>query len=172
MNLYAYVNPLGWTALVLLTLTRMSPAADPPGQPVATYRTQADRAHRAIAGLSMGGAQTLNISSAKLDEYAYIGVFSSGIFGIAGGFGGTPPSKIWEEEQHGHTRSCGTQTRSQAGLVRLWERGFLVQTFNTTVSMLKSHHFDVADKENGGGHTWENGREYLQDFAPRLYQEK
>jgi len=42
------------------------------------YRVRADRAHRAIAGLSMGGQQTLNIAFLHLDQFAYIGVFSSG----------------------------------------------------------------------------------------------
>src|SRR5579871_3820065 len=42
------------------------------------YRTINDRGHRAIAGLSMGGSQTLNAAFTKLDKFAYIGVFSSG----------------------------------------------------------------------------------------------
>src|SRR5262249_50355495 len=45
----------------------------------ARYRIQADRAHRAIAGLSMGGAHTLYIGIPNLDKFAYIGVFSSGL---------------------------------------------------------------------------------------------
>jgi hypothetical protein len=40
------------------------------------YRVQSDRAHRAIAGLSMGGGQTLNIAIPHLKDFAYIGVFS------------------------------------------------------------------------------------------------
>src|SRR5580693_3871884 len=59
------------------------------------YRVLKDRQHRAIAGLSMGGAQTLNIAIPHADEFAYVGVYSSGIFGIAGGFGtpaGDPPA--------------------------------------------------------------------------------
>ncbi len=42
------------------------------------YRTLNDRDHRAIAGLSMGGMQTLNITMADPKKFAYIGVFSSG----------------------------------------------------------------------------------------------
>src|SRR5690242_11103033 len=45
------------------------------------YRTIPDRPHRAIAGLSMGGAQTLNIAFANLNWFSAIGVFSSGILG-------------------------------------------------------------------------------------------
>lgn len=42
----------------------------------ATYRTLADRDHRAMAGLSMGGMQTIQITLQHLDKFAYIGGFS------------------------------------------------------------------------------------------------
>jgi enterochelin esterase-like enzyme len=44
-----------------------------------TYRTKADAEHRAIAGLSRGGAQTLYAAFNNLDEFTYVGVFSGGI---------------------------------------------------------------------------------------------
>jgi enterochelin esterase-like enzyme len=43
----------------------------------ARYSVQADREHRALAGLSMGGGQTLNIGLAHLDTFAWIGAFSA-----------------------------------------------------------------------------------------------
>ncbi len=54
----------------------------------AHYRTVADRDHRAIAGLSMGGLQTLNIALDDSADFAYVGVFSSGWF----------PNSIKEEQ--------------------------------------------------------------------------
>jgi enterochelin esterase family protein len=42
------------------------------------YRVLTARANRAIAGLSMGGSQTLNVAFLHLEKFAYIGVFSSG----------------------------------------------------------------------------------------------
>ncbi|HVI48071.1 MAG TPA: alpha/beta hydrolase-fold protein [Chitinophaga sp.] len=41
------------------------------------YSTHSDREHRAIAGLSMGGGQSLNIGLHNLETFAYIGGFSS-----------------------------------------------------------------------------------------------
>jgi enterochelin esterase-like enzyme len=41
------------------------------------YSVRADREHRAIAGLSMGGGQSLNFGLARLDQFAWIGAFSS-----------------------------------------------------------------------------------------------
>ena len=43
----------------------------------ARYAVQADREHRALAGLSMGGGQTLNFGLAHLDRFAWIGAFSA-----------------------------------------------------------------------------------------------
>ena len=45
------------------------------------YRVLTDRPNRAIAGLSMGGNQTLNLAIPHQDKFAYVGVFSSGLFG-------------------------------------------------------------------------------------------
>ena len=44
----------------------------------ARYRTIADRDHRAIAGLSMGGGQTYYVAFNNIDKFAYVGTFSAG----------------------------------------------------------------------------------------------
>jgi enterochelin esterase-like enzyme len=44
----------------------------------ANYRTLSDQPHRAMAGLSMGGAQTRSITMANLDTFSHIGLFSGG----------------------------------------------------------------------------------------------
>ena len=70
------------------------------------YRVRTDRASRAIAGLSMGGGQTLNIAIPNLDKFAYIGVYSAGISGGGGGRGAAgssaapaaPYGEAWEKQ--------------------------------------------------------------------------
>jgi Putative esterase len=47
------------------------------------FRTLADQPHRALAGLSMGGAYTHGIALAHLDKFAYIGMFSGGSIGVS-----------------------------------------------------------------------------------------
>jgi len=136
------------------------------------YRVISDRAHRAIAGLSMGGAQTLNIAFAHLDDYGYIGVYSSGIFGIAGGFGGAPPNTQWEQKH----KTVLDNPDLKKGLRLVWfgigKEDFLLKTSQATVGMLKNHGFNVVSRETGGGHTWINWRDYLHEFAPLLFSEK
>jgi enterochelin esterase family protein len=134
------------------------------------YRVKTDRASRAIAGLSMGGAQTLNVAIRNLGDYAYVGVYSSGVFGITGGRGaGNNDSPSWEE-QH---REALDDPKLKEGLKLVWfatgKEDFLLDTTNATVDMLKKHGFDVTYKETDGGHTWTNWREYLHEFSQTLF---
>lgn len=126
--------------------------------------------HRAIAWLSMGGEQTLNIAFNNLSDFAHIGVFSSGVFGITGGFGGQPPSTEWEDAH----KQVLQDSAAKEGLRDVWfstgKDDFLVGTSRKTVEMLKSYDFEVTFVETDGGHTWLNWRDYLAEFAPKLFQ--
>lgn len=138
------------------------------------YRVKTDRASRAIAGLSMGGSQTLNIAIPHLDRFAYVGVFSSGIIGaFAPARGGGPPpdnGAAWVERN----RATLADANVKKGLKLFWLAtgvdDFLVGTTKSTVELLKKHGFDPVYAETPGGHTWINWRIYLSEFAPKLFQ--
>lgn len=128
-----------------------------------TYRVSGDRSRTAIAGLSMGGAHTLEIAFEALPEYGYIGVFSSGTIGEGEG-------AAWQDR---HADAL-TEASLRRGLELVWfatgSDDFLIETTERTVEMLRGHGFDVEYEESTGGHTWINWREYLSDFAPRLFR--
>ena len=135
------------------------------------YRIRTGREHTALAGLSMGGMQTLNIAFADLTEYGYLGVFSSGVFGITGNRGGGPqPGPSWTEQ---HAETLGN-AEARKGLRLFWfatgKDDFLVETSRATVAMPKERGFDVVYRETGGAHTWTVWREYLHEFAPQLFR--
>jgi enterochelin esterase-like enzyme len=138
----------------------------------AHYRVYTDKAHRAIAGLSMGGNQTLNAAIPHLDKFAYIGVYSSGLIGSyarAGAAAPAPTGPSWEEQ---HTAELDNAA-GKKGLKLVWfatgvDDG-LMPTTKGTVEMLKKHGFSPVMKESPGGHTWINWREYLNEFAPQLF---
>ena len=138
------------------------------------YRVYTDRKNRAIAGLSMGGAQTLNIGIPNLEKFAYLGVYSSGVFGIAGGGRGAnrnAPQGPSFEERHA---AILDNAKLKKGLKLFWfatgKDDFLVETSRKTVEMFQKHNFDVVYKETEGAHTWDKWREYLNEFAPKLFQ--
>ena len=140
------------------------------------YRVLADRSHRAIAGLSMGGSQTLNIGVPNLEKFAYIGVYSSGLLGGGRGRGAAPDAgpappfgEAWEKQNLAVLDSAA----AKKGLKVLWfatgvEDGLMPNT-KSTVELLKKHGFAPTLKESPGGHTWLNWRSYLIEFAPQLF---
>ena len=134
------------------------------------YRVLKDRKSRAMAGLSMGGMQTLNITMSDLGKYSYIGVFSSGVFRMGPGGPAQSSSPDWEQQ---HLSMLDNQDLKK-GLELLWfatgSEDFLIETTRSTVEMLKKHGFSPVYKETGGGHTWANWRDYLNEFAPQLFQ--
>jgi enterochelin esterase family protein len=135
------------------------------------YRVHGDRAHRAIAGLSMGGAQTLNVAFGNLGDYAHIGVFSSGVFSLKGkGKGPAPAGNPWAE-RHQKTLS---DAELRKGLRHVWfsigKEDFLLETSRNTVSMLREHGFTVEERITAGGHTWLNWRDYLAEFAGIVFE--
>jgi enterochelin esterase-like enzyme len=126
------------------------------------YRTIADRPHRAIAGLSMGGTQTLNLAFADLGRFSSVGIFSSGILV------GSVPN--WEQDH----LTVLDKPALKNGLKMIWFKTGSQDPFigNTkeTVEMLKRHGFLVTFEESSGGHSWVNWRNYLHEFAPLLFR--
>ncbi|MBK9137853.1 MAG: esterase [Verrucomicrobia bacterium] len=135
------------------------------------YRVHTDRTQRALAGLSMGGGHTLNIGIPHLHKFAYLGVFSSGVFGIVPRPGAPAPQGPGFEERH---QAILDDAKLKEGLKLFWfatgKDDFLVETTRATVEMFKRHKFDVVYRETDGAHTWDKWREYLHEFAPQLFR--
>jgi enterochelin esterase-like enzyme len=118
----------------------------------------------------MGGAQTLEVGFAHLDQFAYVGVYSSGIFGINGGVGASTAEPSWEERHQATLDDAGLKKDLKLVWFATGKDDFLLKTSEATVEMLKKHGFDVHYKQSAGGHTWLNWRDYLREFAPQLFQ--
>ena len=136
------------------------------------YRVLTDRQSRAIAGLSMGGNQTLNIAIPHLEKFAYVGVFSSGIISGRGAAPAenTPFGEVWEKQN----LAALDNAANKKGLNLLWfstgKDDGLITTTRNTVELLKKHGFKPVFIESQGAHTWLNWRDYLAAFAPQLFQ--
>ena len=143
------------------------------------YRVLTTRPNRAIAGLSMGGYQTLNIAIPHLDEFAYIGVFSSGVFsnlgrGARGGGAATAPEAPFGQAWEKANLAALDAAAPKKGLRLFWfstgKDDGLIETSKNTVALLKKHGFNAEFHESEGAHTWLNWRDYLTEFAPQLFQ--
>jgi enterochelin esterase-like enzyme len=126
------------------------------------YRALTDRPHRAIAGLSMGGAQTIAIAVAEPKEFAYVGVYSSGVI-----FSKTTD---WEKQNEASLNDA----EAKKGLKLLWfatgSEDFLLQRTRETVDAFKKHGYNPVFRETSGGPTWINWQQYLNEFTPQLFK--
>jgi enterochelin esterase family protein len=146
------------------------------------YRVLTDRANTAIAGLSMGGNHALQVAFPRLDRFAYIGVYSSGLLGGFPGLTGrggrgaapaAPPAMAAADWETANAKMLDNPALKK-GLKLLWfatgKEDGLITTTQATVDMLKTHGFTPVFKESPGGHTWINWRNYLNEFVPQLFQ--
>ncbi|HEV2274793.1 MAG TPA: alpha/beta hydrolase-fold protein [Acidobacteriaceae bacterium] len=121
-----------------------------------TYKIARDRNDRAIAGLSMGGLESLTIGLNHSDEFAWIGGFSAAVQKLDFATQLTPPNPKTEDLRLLWI-ACGTED----GLIRP-NRNF--------VAWLKSKDMPVTAIETPGLHTWLVWRDNISHFAPLLFQ--
>jgi len=119
------------------------------------YSVQADREHRALAGLSMGGGQSLNFGLAHLDTFAWIGGFSSAP-------NTKPPAQLVPDPAAAKQKlrllylSCGNQD----GLIRI-SQGLH--------AYLKEHDVSHVWNVDSYGHDATHWRNNLYHFVQRIF---
>lgn len=122
----------------------------------ARYSVKADREHRALAGLSMGGGQALNFGLAHLDRFAWVGGFSSAP-------NTRPPAQLVPDPAAATRQlkflflSCG----SKDGLIDISQR---------LHAYLKEHNVSHIWHVDGHGHDAPAWRAALYHFAQRLFR--
>jgi enterochelin esterase family protein len=133
------------------------------------FRVLPDADHRAIAGLSMGGEQVLNVLVNKPGQFGFGGVFSAGIFALVPDSGG-PADHSWEERY----KLVLEGDDLKGALKFLWfgtgRDDPLREVSRATVAMLRSRGLSVSYEEGRGEHTWLVWRKYLVEFLPRIFR--
>jgi para-nitrobenzyl esterase len=123
----------------------------------ANYRVLTDREHRAIAGLSMGGGQSMSIGLSHLELFSYVGSFSGAIRN-GGDIDKLEPADLNRK------------------LKVLWigcgKADSLFAANQNVDNSLKSRQIHHTFRISEGGHTWTNWRLYLYEFAPLLFTDK
>ena len=127
----------------------------------ANFRTLNAPASRAMAGLSMGGAHTLRFGLTNPERFGYVGVFSMGLMDTA--------QVASYEKQNAQALARGAKA-FRLVYYAMGKDDFLYRTVAPTRSLLDKYGVKHVYNESGGGHTWVNWREYLADFAPRLFR--
>ncbi len=127
------------------------------------YRVKADKADRAIAGLSMGGFHSLHISRYYPNMFDYVGLFSAAIM---------PDPKVQSKVYDNFDETLKTQIKN--GLKLYWigigNKDFLYNLDKDYRAKLDSLGMKYTYVESKGGHVWTNWRDYLTEFAPQLFK--
>jgi len=124
------------------------------------YHVSAQPEDRALAGLSMGGIQALNIGLTHTQQFRYVGVFSSGWF---------PPDLKAFDDKYGAT--LGQETgRLKLLWVAYGAADIAKPQALKVLKMFDGHGVKYTAEETPGGHTWANWRLYLSQFAPLLFR--
>ncbi|MGP8157743.1 MAG: esterase [Candidatus Acidiferrales bacterium] len=123
------------------------------------YRARSGRDSRAIAGLSMGGAESLFVGLNALDRFAWIGAFSSGL-----------------EGEDFDKRFPALDSKANSELRLLWvacgEDDHLLDSNQKLRDWLEAKGLRLTWVETPGAHAWMVWRRNLANFAPLLFQPK
>jgi enterochelin esterase family protein len=128
-----------------------------------SYRVKADKANRAIAGLSMGGFHSLHISRYHPNTFDYVGLFSAVIL---------PNQNVSNPV---YNDIYGTLKKQMDNGYRLYWIGmgktdFLFKSGEDYRAKLDKIGMKYIYRESEDGHIWRNWRIYLSEFAPLLFK--
>ena len=127
------------------------------------YRVNADKANRAVAGLSMGGFHSFHISRYYPNTFDYVGLFSAALMPREDATG-----KVYNDID-------GTLEKQMENGYKLYWIGigktdFLYDANKEFRQKLDGMGMKYTYTETEGGHIWRNWRVYLSDFAPLLFK--
>jgi enterochelin esterase-like enzyme len=122
------------------------------------YRVDTNRNARAIAGLSMGGAESLLTGLNHLDQFSWVGSFSAGGFGEDYAAEFPQAGDKMNQQLHLLWMACGTEDR-------------LIEPNRKLIAWLKEKSVVLTPIETPGMHTWMVWRHNLITFAPLLFQQ-
>ena len=132
-----------------------------------TFRTRTDRDQRAMAGLSMGGMQTFQITMGNLDKFAWIGGFS----GSGGGMGGPFDAKTAYNGVLADAAAFNKRVKLVWIGIGTKEPERMYQSVNSFHKALTEAGIEHVYYESPGtSHEWLTWRRSLHDFAPRLFR--
>jgi enterochelin esterase family protein len=126
------------------------------------FRTLADREHRALAGLSMGGGQAYQIALRNLDTFSHLGTFSGAIFNIS-----TLPEPMKDAATFNRRVSVFFMSAGNAGSDLRFHTGAKELVERANAAGVRAIFFESKDTQ----HEWQTWRRSLHAFAPLLFKE-
>jgi enterochelin esterase family protein len=128
-----------------------------------SYRVDADKARRAIAGLSMGGFHALHISRYYPNTFDYVGLFSAALLPNQ-----NANSSVYQ--QMDETLKQQMNNGYKLYWIGIGKTDFLYKNNVQFHEKLEAMRMPHTYRESEGGHVWKNWRIYLSEFVPQLFK--
>jgi enterochelin esterase-like enzyme len=125
-----------------------------------SYRTIADKNHRAIGGFSRGGGQTLRTAFWNMDKFSWICCYSAYL----------PPKEMDENFQNIVVDPARTNGQLKLLWVSVGNEDFLYNDTAGFLNYLSSKKINYKSLITGGGHTWMNTKVFLAETAQLLFK--
>ena len=144
----------------------------------AHYRTIANKQHRAIAGLSMGGFHTMHTAALLNQSFDYVGIFSALYVPYMSEHRSERTLAISdlalsEKPAYQQTEALLAQqfaTPPQLYWIACGKEDFLYQDNVVYRQYLDEKQYPYEYHESAGGHSWKNWMDYLTIFAQRIFK--
>jgi enterochelin esterase family protein len=120
------------------------------------YRVIKKKEARAVAGLSMGGGHSFNISRTYPNTFDYVGLFSAA-------------ARIGDNVEIQNSLKAQRDNGFKLYWIACGNTDFLYKANLDFMKYLDSINFPYKYRESDGGHIWRNWRIYLSEFAPMLF---
>lgn len=137
------------------------------------YRTLADKKHRAICGLSMGGGHSFGISRMYPKMFDYVGLFSAGL-SVGRSFNGAQRMSFLEQLESDADAQASIKALFDAKPKLYWigcgKTDFLYKSNEDLRTYLAKNNYPFEYLETEGGHIWRNWRVYLTVFSQKLFK--
>lgn len=130
------------------------------------YRAIPEPGKRAVAGFSMGGYQTQNITNAHPEMFGYIGVMSMGLFSSFN----SDTGRDYDKDQHVSQLKAVKNAKPKLYWIGMGTDDFLYQTAVALRALYDEVGLPYEYMENPGTHDWNSWRMYLKTLAPRFFK--
>lgn len=133
------------------------------------YKVKADKQHRAVCGLSMGGGHSFAISKRYPNDFNYIGLFSAGLH-ISGDTNKPFYDLLKENKQVQDELKALFAAKPALYWIGIGSTDFLYSQNADLRKYLDEKGYKYTYLETDGGHIWKNWRIYLADFAQLIFK--
>lgn len=134
------------------------------------FRCKTDKNSRAIAGLSMGGFHSQAISRYYNQKFGYVGLFSGATGGVQAMGNRPAQSPVYTQFDADMARQFAKGNAPRLYFIACGKTDFVLPGVNALRAYMDEKGYPYEWRESEGGHIWRNWRNYLVEYAQKIFK--